>query len=151
MKFKYNDGGRESAGYKGHTGDCVARAIAIATQTPYQEVYDALHSMSRHWKGWSKTAKNIRENPSPRTGTHVPVAQAYLKSKGWEKVTGNVKLDDTKFKKGTYICSVRRHYTVVKDGVINDTHDCQMTHGFFAEKTTRTVFHHYVKKGCNLI
>ena len=40
--FKYNDGGRELAGYKGKTGDCVTRAIAIATGKPYQEVYDNL-------------------------------------------------------------------------------------------------------------
>lgn len=27
MQFKYNDGGRRRAGYKGNTGDCVTRAI----------------------------------------------------------------------------------------------------------------------------
>jgi hypothetical protein len=32
MKFNYNDGGREAAGFKGFTGDCVCRAIAIATE-----------------------------------------------------------------------------------------------------------------------
>lgn len=40
--FKYNDGGRADAGYKGHTGDCVARSIAIASGRPYKEIYDAL-------------------------------------------------------------------------------------------------------------
>jgi len=38
MDFIYNDGGRVAAGYKGRAGDCVVRAIAIATQRPYQEV-----------------------------------------------------------------------------------------------------------------
>lgn len=42
MEFIYDDGGRAEAGYKGHTGDCVVRAVAIATQLPYQDVYDAL-------------------------------------------------------------------------------------------------------------
>jgi hypothetical protein len=41
-KFNYNDGGRLQAGYKGQTGDCVCRAICIATGKPYQEVYDVL-------------------------------------------------------------------------------------------------------------
>ena len=40
MKFVYNDGGRAEAGYIGDTRDCVCRAIAIAAQRPYKEVYD---------------------------------------------------------------------------------------------------------------
>ena len=42
MQFVYNDGGRAAAGYIGSAGDCVTRAIAIATELPYQTVYDAL-------------------------------------------------------------------------------------------------------------
>ena len=41
-EFNYNDGGRSIAGYKGKTGDCVCRAIAIATGKPYQEIYESL-------------------------------------------------------------------------------------------------------------
>src|SRR5262249_59167726 len=43
-----DDGGRKnsgiarSAGRKDAVGDCVTRAIAIATGTPYREVHDAL-------------------------------------------------------------------------------------------------------------
>ena len=40
--FKFNDGGREAAGYKGKTGDCVCRSIAIVTGLPYQQGYEAL-------------------------------------------------------------------------------------------------------------
>ena len=47
MLWQYNDGGRAAAGYKGQTGDCVTRAIAIATERPYREVYDALFDASR--------------------------------------------------------------------------------------------------------
>lgn len=38
----HNDGGRAEAGRRGHIADCVARAIAIAAELPYQQVYDAL-------------------------------------------------------------------------------------------------------------
>ena len=38
MEWIYSDGGRAAAGYKGDAGDCVTRAIAIATEIPYQEV-----------------------------------------------------------------------------------------------------------------
>lgn len=43
MEFVYNDGGRSEAGFKGTTGDCVCRAIAIATQRPYKEIYDLIN------------------------------------------------------------------------------------------------------------
>ena len=41
-QFTFNDGGRADAGFKGQTGDCVTRAIAIVAQKPYMEVYEAL-------------------------------------------------------------------------------------------------------------
>ena len=41
--WKLDDGGRAKAGYKGLAGDCVCRAIAIATGTPYGDVYDAIN------------------------------------------------------------------------------------------------------------
>jgi hypothetical protein len=46
MDFMYNHGGRAAAGYKGRAGDCVVRAIAIATQKPYQQVYDAINALA---------------------------------------------------------------------------------------------------------
>ena len=49
MKFNYNDGGREVAGYKGKTGDCVVRAIAIATDKSCQEVYDTLFELNEEY------------------------------------------------------------------------------------------------------
>lgn len=145
MKFEFNDGGREKAGYKGTTGDCVVRAISIATKTPYQEVYDDLFEMNKCWKGNSKISKNIQKNPSPRNGVARIVITKYLKGKGWDRATGNLKLDDEKFKNGTYICSVRSHLTVVRDGVLLDSYDSQMTSGYFAPKTIKTVFSHYEK------
>ena len=42
MEFNFNDGGRAEAGYKATTGDCVTRAVAIAAELPYKEVYDRL-------------------------------------------------------------------------------------------------------------
>ena len=41
--WKFDDGGRTKAGYKGFAGDCVCRAIAIATGIPYRDVYDAIN------------------------------------------------------------------------------------------------------------
>ena len=36
MEFNFNDGGRAKAGYKGRAGDCVARAIVIASRVTLQ-------------------------------------------------------------------------------------------------------------------
>jgi hypothetical protein len=46
IRFVYDDGGRAAAGFSkipkglGGGGDCVCRAVAIATEKPYREVYD---------------------------------------------------------------------------------------------------------------
>ena len=40
MKYIQTDGGRANAGYKGSTGDCVIRAIAVATSKDYKDVYN---------------------------------------------------------------------------------------------------------------
>ncbi len=45
MRVIIDDGGRASAGYKGQANDCVCRAVAIATEQPYQEIYDRLEAM----------------------------------------------------------------------------------------------------------
>jgi hypothetical protein len=49
--FIYDDGGRTEAGFSGDAGDCVTRAIAIATRQPYREVYDALFALGHRQVG----------------------------------------------------------------------------------------------------
>jgi hypothetical protein len=66
--FKWNDGGRSTSGFVGLTGDCVTRAIAIATGIAYRDVYAALHE---------------RSAVSPRLGVAQSVYGPYLKEKGW--------------------------------------------------------------------
>jgi hypothetical protein len=48
QKFIYDDGGRSAVGFKGNTGDCVTRAISIATGKSYKEVYNALNILSEN-------------------------------------------------------------------------------------------------------
>jgi len=57
MNFNYNDGGRNDAGYKGTTGDCVTRSISIVTGKPYKEVYDALNQLSESEQTGKKKKK----------------------------------------------------------------------------------------------
>ena len=47
MKYQYDDGGRAAAGFKGTTGDCGVRAIAIATDRNYRDVYDEINRIGK--------------------------------------------------------------------------------------------------------
>ena len=154
MKWNYNDGGRKLAGFKGSTGDCVTRAIAIATGKPYKEVYNDLFTRAKEYSKTrrNKIAKSIQKyGATPRNGMWKEIYRPYLESLGWKYKVGNVKLNE--FPAGTYICSVRKHLTVVKDGELYDTWDCSMRSGgidrFTGEEYDpdfRTAFHHYVKE-----
>lgn len=139
MRFEFNDGGRSDAGYKGFAGDCVVRSIAIATETPYQTVYDELFELNKKQRGKLKGA-------SPRDGgTKTATIRKYMQSKGWVFVpcmkigTGcQVHLREDELPKGRIIARVSKHLTAVIDGVINDTYDC-------SRDGTRCVYGYYVK------
>lgn len=122
MKFEYNDGGRAAAGFKGKTGDCVTRAIAIAAQRPYQEIYDALGEGCRN--------ENKSKKRSARSGVHTSRKwfKDYMKKLGFEwtpcMTIGSgcrVHLTDGELPMGRLVVSVSRHFTAVIDGVIHDT------------------------------
>ena len=130
MKYTFNDGGRGEH-YKGLTGDCVTRAITIATKLPYDVVYNALFNIARNWKGNSKLAKSIRLNPSPRNGCFKQVSSEFLKGLNIGEVRMKVKVNDPMFYKGRYIVYVRRHFLAIIDGVVNDTWDSRKTGGAY--------------------
>ena len=129
-KFNYNDGGRANAGYKGKTGDCVCRSIAIVTGLPYQQVYDYL-SDGNFNQTLSKRQK-VKRSKSASGGINVKRKwfNDYMKSLGFEWVsvmgigtgcTTHLKSDE--LPSGKIICVLSGHYTSVIDGVINDTYD----------------------------
>ena len=63
VEFNFNDGGRTRAGYKGRTGDCVTRAVAIAAQLPYQQVYNGAcrgNATQRVTKRMDKARRNVK-------------------------------------------------------------------------------------------
>jgi len=76
--FVYNDGGRKEAGFNGYTGDCVIRAIAIATGKPYREVYDTCFEMAKAYVAShnNKVSRYIKRiGASPRNGVDRMVAR----------------------------------------------------------------------------
>jgi hypothetical protein len=138
MTFVYNDGGRKAAGYKGEAGDCVTRAIAIATNKPYQEVYDALRAENREYARAhrGRVAKKIARGKglsgtTPRSGVYKEVSRPYLIALGWKWTptmsigTGcKIHLRAGELPSGRLIVKVSRHMVAVIDGVLHDTHDC---------------------------
>lgn len=124
MNYVFNDGGRKDAGYQGHTGDCVTRAIAIATETPYQKIYDDLNAMSL----FEKRCRQKKSNS--RTGVRRTTLKKYLLDKGWKWTPTmfigsgcKVHLREEELPTGRLIVNVSKHIVAVLDGVINDTYD----------------------------
>lgn len=131
MKYKYNDGGRDNAGYKGHAGDCVARSIAIATGKPYKEIYDRLAEGNANQRASKRTPKR---NKSARNGINVKRKwfKDYMDELGFQWFPTmqigsgcKVHLTDGELPHGRLVVSISKHYTAVIDGVIHDTHDPQ--------------------------
>jgi hypothetical protein len=137
--FVKDDGGRAAAGFQGRTGDCVVRAIGIATGRPYRDVYDELHARVKAWlvepargKRQRRTRERYRgRGGSPRNGVPIEVVRRYLAELGWNwtptmKIgTGcTVHLAASELPAGRLIVQVSRHVVAVIDGVIHDTHDC---------------------------
>jgi len=109
LDYEYNDGGR--AQYKeGRAGDCVSRAISIATGRDYQAVWDELQAMG---------ARN------PDNGVNKRVWSRYLKAHGFVWVScgksGRTNKDFVPTS-GVLILRQRRHLCAVIDGVLHDTH-----------------------------
>lgn len=131
MRFIKNDGGRAAAGFKGSAGDCVTRAIAIASDKPYAEVYAAL----AHGTGTQrKTKRTGKRTKSARNGINVTRQwfKDYMRSLGFEwtptMLVGQgckTHLTDGELPSGRLVVSVSGHYTAVIDGVVNDTFDPQ--------------------------
>jgi hypothetical protein len=142
MKLVIDDGGRKLAGYEGATGDCVCRAISIATQKPYQEVYEKLFEGSRQ-------LKLLRERGhSPRNGVMRKVYDKYLKSLGWvwtptmQIGSGcKVHLKSDELPKETIIVRLSKHLATVINGELHDTYDCsrngtRCVYGYYKQKAT---------------
>lgn len=113
MDFIWNDGGRAACGFVGLTGDCVTRAIAIATGAVYRDVYEKLGKVSEK---------------SPRRGVRTDIASDYLTERHWHRCEGlgrefNVEL----LPKGIVIVHLAmpndrsQHFCTVIDRVVHDT------------------------------
>lgn len=151
MQFIFNDGGRAAAGYKGHTGDCVCRAICIATGLPYQQVYDRLAEGNSTQRLTKKQNGGRFSNKNQRTAARGIYVRRkwfkdYMQSLGftWVPTMGigtgcKVHLTDGELPMGRLVVSVSKHYTAVIDGVIHDLYDPQRATEWIHGDGTKTI------------
>lgn len=155
--FEYNDGGRKATGFRGRTGDCVTRAIAIATGKPYHEVYDAINEAAQSERvGVTKLRRKtsderpivrIHKRSSARTGVRKDTSRKFLADLGWiwhpTMTIGSgckIHLRADELPRGRLIVAVSKHYVAVIDGVIHDLSDC-------SRGGTRCVYGYYTAPG----
>ncbi len=152
----YDDGGRSSY-FQGSTGDCVTRAIVLATGRDYKAVYDDLFELAREMHAASR-ARWAKSNPTPRTGVHRHVYQRYLEEVGWLWVPTmkvgagcTVHLAVGELPPCDIIARVSRHVCFVdyvgrREHVIRDTGDpardgTRCVYGYFREDTIENEVH----------
>ena len=127
MRYKYNDGGRRSAGFRGDTGDCVTRAIAIATEMPYCEVYKLVNADGKT----ERARKNRARKSAARTGVYKQTTRRIMESLGWKWTPTmhigqgcKVHMRAGELPSGRIIVKLSKHCAAVIDGVLHDTYDC---------------------------
>ena len=140
MNWVYDDGGRAAAGYKGEASDCVCRAVAIASEQPYQVVYEAMNgaaALERLTQG--------RRRSSARTGVWRATWKPWLVSHGWTWTPTmrigqgcRVHLRAGELPGGRLVVVVSKHLVAVVDGVAHDTSDP-------TRNGTRCVYGYYVR------
>ena len=116
MPLVYDDGGRSKYFY-GHTGDCVCRAIAIASGRDYKEIYNGL-------------ATAMKKSPRNGVMTSRKAFKDFMCGLGFVWVSlcsvgakTSHHLLKGELPNGRLCCSAHRHYVAVIDGVVHDIWD----------------------------
>jgi hypothetical protein len=116
MKYVYNDGGRSKYFKAKNVCDCVCRALAIALDKDYKDVYDTIKRVT---------------NENPRNGLTKRATKKICEYYGgaWVATMNigsgcKVHLKEGELPSGRLVCNLSGHLTCVVDGVINDTFDC---------------------------
>ena len=140
IPHEYNDGGRADAGHGGPTGDCVTRAIAIAADLPYGEVYARMAEgnatqrkgkYDKYLERRGREAKSGVRSASEGIFTKRKWFKDYMRELGFEWTATmqigsgcKVHLKSDELPKGRIVVSLSKHLAAVIDGVLLDLHDC---------------------------
>jgi hypothetical protein len=124
--WRYDDGGRAAAGYKGHTNDCVVRAIAIAGRRDYQAVYDDINAIAKS----ERLTKRHPKRSNARTHVRDTTVYRYMKELGWPWTPTmfigsgcRVHVRPEEIPGGRIILNLSCHIAAAIDGVVHDISD----------------------------
>ena len=133
IDYRYDDGGREDAGYRGRTGDCVVRAIAICTGEDYRAVYA---TMAEHMKsnGYAASgnayATRERNRKAPRSKGQIAarrVQDRVLEAYGFRKVRlpagARPTFTEAHHQFGDCVVGTTKHVAAIVNGALRDTFD----------------------------
>lgn len=132
MDLIISDGGRKAAGFKGHCGDSVVRAIAIAAKRPYKAVYNECAEMNAKYFGTFFPEHRLAGVRTARHGVYTNHAEFrdYMKSmdfvwhppKRWGR-TCSLYLEEADMPMGRLIVALSNYWVAVIDGSICDNRD----------------------------
>lgn len=157
--FVYDDGGRAAAGFKGVAGDCVVRAIAIAAQKPYREIYDLVNGVAKESPKQRiirvRGKARVRLQSSARNGVVKNDIRKVMERLGW-KWTPTMKIGSgckvhllaEELPKGRLVVQVSKHLTAMIDGVIHDTHDPRRGKTYYYKPNTNMEIDHVSPERC---
>ena len=121
MRWIYDDGGREHEGYRGHTNDCVVRAIAIALRLKYKK---AESLVIEYVEKYDKKKLPLSE------GVYDTAYRPLLEDYGWfwkpmcfVGMKGRKYINDKDVPFDIVICSLQQHLCTVDHHVVRDTRD----------------------------
>jgi len=135
IPFTKTDGGRAAAGFtnKNTAGDCVARAVTIASGRPYVEVYAELAEINARMRLTNnRVVKGVagRRTASHGIYTKSKVFKDYMRSMGfvWTPTMTigsgcRVHLRADELPMGRLVLNLSKHCAAVIDGVLHDAYD----------------------------
>jgi hypothetical protein len=136
IQFTKTDGGRRAAGFTNEktAGDCVARAVAIASGRPYIEIYNELAElnanmvMSKHRR---KRGAAGQRTASRGIWTTSTAFKDYMKAQGffWVPTMSigsgtKVHVRRDELPHGRLVLRLSKHCAAVIEGVLHDAYDC---------------------------
>lgn len=116
MKVRYDDGGRSKYFAASKVGDCVTRALAIATQSDYKEVYNTITKIVGYTPRNGVRSKDTKKLMAHFGGVWHPTMKV------GSRCTTHLEDDEIPMK-GRIVCKLSKHVVAVIDGVIHDTYD----------------------------
>lgn len=148
--WTFDDGGQATSGMRSanRVNNAEVRAIAIACQIPYAQVYKDLSVLTREWLSGGRRIPNSAWDQTRKGRIPKQIYEPYLMNMGWEwtstvfheggKRTGYLRIDNEELPAGRLIVKTRYSLSAVIDHVLHEVHNLnragpQTVYGYYRE------------------